>query len=209
MGPGFFFFFLIFGVPPPTGESDCGFFSWGGTGDTTDGHRRVSLRGAPSFSRLGQPCRAGGGRAWRGPAAGVYPPPLPALIFLAEKQREGDQQPPLKFIFYFPSFFAAAPPLRLKDHMVCACACVCPCPHSPRRRRRGPRGRRRLEGAAGHGGGGGSGGVPGPSMAGHRRAAAGTTCEAGGDWRAASYDRSRARGSSVQKKMGFGVNLGV
>lgn len=48
-----------------------------------------------------------------------------------------------------------------------------------------------------------------PSMAGHRRAAAGTTCEAGGDWRAASYDRSRAGGSSVQKKMGFGVNLGV
>lgn len=36
-----------------------------------------------------------------------------------------------------------------------------------------------------------------------------TTCEGGRDWRRRSCGRSRAAASSVQKKMGFGVNLGV
>lgn len=36
-----------------------------------------------------------------------------------------------------------------------------------------------------------------------------TTCEGCGDWRRRSCGRSRAAASSVQKKMGFGVNLGV
>lgn len=71
LGPRFFSPHFWFSPPTTTTtrESDREFFFFflgTGTGDTTDGHRRVSLRGAPSFTRLGQPCRAGGGREWRG-----------------------------------------------------------------------------------------------------------------------------------------------
>lgn len=127
------------------------------------------------------------------------------LFFHGEKQLEGDEQPPLNFIFHDLIFRNLLPPT----------------PHPPVRSE-GPHGARVLPGgrappplaaAAGSEGAAAAAGAlpgnPGPSMAGHRRAAAGTTCEAGGDWREASYDWSRAPGSSVQKKMGFGVNLGV
>lgn len=81
---------------------------------------------------------------------------------------------------------------------------------------RSARGRRAGRGVPGRAGGGWRA-LPGAARPRpqpvHGRAPAGpgpgTTCEAGGDWRAASHDRSRAPGSSVQKKMGFGVNLGV
>lgn len=79
---------------------------------------------------------------------------------------------------------------------------------APRSRAPSPRRTRR----AGHARGGSAGArvSPFPFRARRPRAPRSEpTCEGGRDWPRRSCGRSRAAASSVQKKMGFGVNLGV